>query len=248
MRVFVDSRNRTALSSGSSSFVVSLPRPIARIKRVQLLNLMLPNTVYNISASNNTIPFVVGVNTLTATLPVGNYTSDSLAAAVATALTSAANGTGVTFTASVSATTGQMTITASSGTFQLLFSQSGTPWRELGFTNTNTSTAASLTGPNVVQISLPNFLFINVSEFSGSNNYIATSTQTTATFYAPLSTNGFNISQFDERDFHQVLVFSPSISGISNLTVNVQDGNGNPVSLNGADWSMLLEIETEQNY
>lgn len=244
-RFLVDSRNRTAGSPSSSDFVVPLPVPIKRVRSVALNSLFLPNTVFNIDSTNYTLPVKISGTTYTATLAPGNYTPSALATAVAAQLSSAAAGAGVTFTCSYSTTTFKMTVTVSAGSFQLLFSTSGSPWREMGFTNSDTTSAGSATGPNVVQLDLPAFLLIDVQEFPCPTNFIGSTLGTTAPFYAPLSSNGGDISVYRRSDFPQRLEFCSPLMGMAQLTVRLRGSDGVIRSLNGADFSFLLEIEAE---
>lgn len=244
MRVAIDSADRLDPTSDSGSFQVRLGTLLKNVRSVTLKDLSIPNTLYNINSSNNQIPFVVDEVTYTATLAPGNYTMNSLAVEVGQAMSLAALAIAATFTCTVSANTFKTTIAINSGEFALLFSSPRTPWKELGFANADTEAAESLTGPFVMQLGLPGYLFVSVREFNAGDNYIGTINGNTASFYVPVTANGGDITFYSQRDFSQTLCFQPEIGALQMLTISLRDRLGNPVSLNGSDWRMLMEIET----
>jgi len=74
------SNNRT--SGSNSNFTVQLPNLDQRYDRVSLVSASIPKTYYNVSSPYNTFILTEGVQTLTITVPVGNYSFTSFASVV----------------------------------------------------------------------------------------------------------------------------------------------------------------------
>ena len=82
----INSDNRT--SGTNSNFTIQLPNLDQRYDRVSLVSASIPKTYYNISAPYNTFTFQEGIQTLTITVPVGNYSFTSFASVVQSLLIS----------------------------------------------------------------------------------------------------------------------------------------------------------------
>lgn len=141
-----------------------LNRPLLNVAFMKVLQAEIPFSYYVINANNNTF-FLTEVGSTLVTLPVGNYTSSTLSTALGTALTTAS---GInTYTVVYSNVTQKFTITSTGGAFALVFgspSDSGqsNPRLILGFNaGTNSSTGNTLVGPNTVQITGPNYVYLN---------------------------------------------------------------------------------------
>lgn len=246
MRIFVDTRDRLSFSASSTDFTVPLPSPLTRVSAVTLVDAMIPNTLYNIDSSNNALGFKVGATSFTATLIPGNYTPATLVTEIANQMNTVASGSGVTFAAAVNDTTFKITISGTGGTFQLLFSSATSPWRELGFSNADTGVGSSFTGSNAAQLDMPQHLFLGIRELGGTSNYISTTSASNATFYAPIYSNGGDISIYLNSQFPQRLVFCPALPALAMLTVRLMDKNGTVRNLNNANWSFILDVEISE--
>ena len=128
--LLVDSRDRTSDSLSSTQFRIVLPEALHTIKKVRLLAVNIPNTVYNISAANNTFSFSRAGTTYQASLAPGTYTYFSLPPAVSAAMNAA--DTGNAYSVSYSNTTLKLTI-AGNAAFALLWGSGAqnSPWYNL---------------------------------------------------------------------------------------------------------------------
>lgn len=133
---------------------------------------------YVINSENNTFT-LTEVTSDTVTIPVGNYTSVTLPTALAAALTSASPGTR-TYTVTYSATTQKFTITANSGTFSLALNAQ--LQLILGMSATPSSSGSVLVSPNAVQITGPNYMYLNSDQLG---SLFQTYLPTTATNFSP---------------------------------------------------------------
>lgn len=147
-----------------------LNRPVTNIAYMKVLQAEIPFSYYVINDYNKSFLLTESGSALV-TLPIGNYTSSTLATALGTALTQASLGLGSkTYTVVYSNVTQKFTITSSSGVFSLVFGSSddsgqSNPRLILGFSaGVNTSVGTTLVAPNVVQISGPNYVYLNSTQ------------------------------------------------------------------------------------
>lgn len=160
-----------------------LNRPLQDVIAVKVLQAEIPFSFYIFNSNNNTFTLAEsGVGgTATVTIPVGNYTSSSLAAAFGTALTTASSTLGVkTYTVAYSTLTQKFSITSTAAagtTFTLTFGTSTdtgntNPRFYLGFPAgaTVSSATPAMTSPNVPQISGPNYVYINSETLGMTSN------------------------------------------------------------------------------
>jgi hypothetical protein len=225
----------------------------------------IPNTIYNVNSTNNTIYWNEGAATITSTLPVGNYSLTSLPIAIKTVL-DADTALARTYTVVVGSTTNKLTFTPSAGTMGFNFGTNTTDSaaKVLGFNDVNVTAAASIIAPNVVFLGFPLSLGINIQE-SGDAGYVtaggsyvtipessyvpgagttvsnqawAQRTQT-GTFIVPLLAS-FGVYNFIDTDsFQQFMTIQ---HGSRKLFVSViNPTTGNAVDLNGGEWEMYLE-------
>lgn len=153
-----------------------LNRPLQNIAFMKVLEAEIPFSYYVINQYNNTF-FLTESSSALVTIPVGNYTSATLATTLGSVLTQASLGLGSrTYTVTYSSMTQKFTVTASTGTFSLVFGSSTdsgqtNPRLILGFNpGFNTSIGSVLVAPNVVQISGPNYVYLNSTQLGPLTN------------------------------------------------------------------------------
>jgi hypothetical protein len=155
-----------------------LGKPLGNIAAIKVIQAEIPFSWYVFNTSNNTFYLTesTGGGAQLVTIPVGNYAVSgatgvgtvNITAALATALNSASANT-YTYTVTYQPLTQTLSITKTgSGTFTLTF---GTNLNDPGYTNprlmlgfsggTNTSTGNTLNAPSVIQLTGPNYLYIN---------------------------------------------------------------------------------------
>ena len=237
--IHVNSQNRDSGSNSSTDFSYTLKEGFKAIG-IQLQQLQLPYTYYNVNSNNNTL--IVNWNSVnnTITITPGNYTLTSLTAALNTALgninsniTCTLNSTNWTLTFSFAS--------ASPNTGSLILSQS-TINRLIGFqTTTNTSSAQTLTSTSVPTFNDQNLLFINIDNIGTnvlSNNSLATSFN----FYVPINVNGGDLLTYTPSlDYENRMQCNINTNFVT-LRIRVYDIYGNLLNLNGSDWSMILKV------
>jgi hypothetical protein len=226
----VESRNRNF--GTATDFQIQLRRPL-RAKEVALLQANIPNTVYNVSSSNNLIRFNDGSARI-ATVAPGIYTAFSLKGAVETAFV--ASGTSLTFTFTYVPSTLKVTI-AATGPFSLSFLDTTNSMANiLGFEDSNTASAASHSGTKVVNLITPPLLL--TLDFADTNVYCTS--EFSGTFVIPVNAEGGYLMQFQQSDFAQKTEVSQT--DIQNFRVRLTTTNNAPVDLNGSEWNFLLRV------
>lgn len=157
-----------------------LGRPLSNIAAMKIVSAEIPFSYYVINLQNQTFTLTaVGGLTSIITIPIGNYTGNSLASII-----NANASWPATLTVSYSSVTNRLSIqnTGVTVTWYLSFGITGdngstNPRFALGFGAGNSSNIApstTLLAPFVIQISGPNYLFLNSTLFGQSFNlYLA---------------------------------------------------------------------------
>lgn len=217
-------------SGTSHQFTYTLPYSIKNVKRITLLNAEIPNTCYNVRSPYNTFQFVRSSTTYTATVTEGVYTSTSLLLALATAMT--ATGAGTTFSFSSSSTTLKITMTATNSvTVGDTFLS-----RSLGFTSGQQGTSITATNTYVIG---DMFLFIQIRNLP--TNVISTAS---AQFRVPLTADSGYIQFFASSPSNEQFIVMDGNTSLGHLDICIVDQYGNAVSLNGAELSLFLRIDS----
>lgn len=236
----LDSRDRTATSPSSTDCVFQLNPGFNGCKSVELLSLSFPNTQYNISLLNNVIYFNDGAPQV-AQIPPGNYDITDFLIVLKNTLESVS---ALTYTITYDNISLKITVSAT-GPFSFSFATLlNSAANIMGFDNVNTAPAASIQAPNIVNLSLPLYFYIQVDEFStnikSSNNF------DNGSFCVMNNTNVSDIINFTVNSFYPQKV-RVSENNIQTLNVVFKNHNNIIMDLNGADWAMMLKMNYD-NY
>lgn len=228
----VDSNQRTSTSVSSANFTQQLTHSVPCARRITVVSLEMPWTVYNVrSGVNNTFTFSITGGTYTATVTEGSYSMTALATALATALTA----TGViAATVTYSSTTLKMTINSSDSTFTVA---STTLSSMLGFTNGQTG--GTVVGTNAARNFVDNYFHVYFPQLGGD---VLSLYPCTFRIPVPVDSGSVLYADFSSAVSPPTLDLDMPTS-FSILQVKLLDQLGNTLSLNGAEWSMLLRID-----
>lgn len=231
--VTIDSRDRSA--GTSTQFRVILPDGIHNIRQVKLLGCDIPNTVYNIT-TNNMLTFTRAGTTYIATLTPAAYTKESFPGAIAACMNAVDPNA---YTCTYNPSTLKMTIAGGSA-FVLNLSSANSPWYEMGFTQNDTSAATSITSPNVMNLSLPISLYIEIPQIGlGSTSSRANDR---CTFRIPMNAIAGEFVYFQQNANYEQCYKYSSVITLANFDVRLRTRNGSTVELNGGDWQLYLEL------
>jgi hypothetical protein len=253
-----------------SSYTFTLPQRINDVKSIKVQTSEIPMTFYNISAfnGNNVMSVKVGTGTsIIISVPDGNYTVSSLISAISSQFTSnSISGFSIT-NSSVNNKTTFANTNGSEITLNFAINQDGTfdkynfknklGWI-LGFRKSSytiAQTNGTLISESIIQINWK-YLYLALDEFSNGNqnsfasqmssslinkNIIAkiVLNKTTYDFGTILGTNA-NIGTLmsDIRSYNGKI-------DIQKVNVQLLNEYGNVVNLNGADFSVGIQIEYE---
>lgn len=231
-------RSADRSSGTASSFIVPFQNP-REFKRVTLLDVVLPQTIYNITAANNSLDFSDGA-TLSVTITPGAYSITNLLVQIATQMNVVSTGWAWTYngnqlTSTVVKTGGSAQLLGVSGTNHVT---SILP--TLGFTTDQTG-ALTYTGANVVQLANPLSVYINVAELGGDN---CTSGNLFYTFRVPITTTAGGIVEVTPGAYFRQCQLTSASYGrqLSYLSVSLVYASGVAVNLNGSDFEFELEF------
>lgn len=229
----------------------------------------IPNTLYNVNATNNIIPFTNTDGSYTATMVPGNYTTTTLATEIDRAMDAAASGgaTPITYTTTLVAATQTFSIASSASTTSLTFATNSTNTAHalMGFEQVDVATASPLVSTNSAFLIGPLSLGIQIPQSSGSG-YITgggtfqqldsrsitkadgkvvskaaefVSAATEGNLVVPLLVSYGTYNFTSEDVFRQRILFS---HGTKRIEVQVVDPDtGDVVDLNGGEWELMME-------
>lgn len=244
-RVSINSKH---LNSGGSSVDFTIPIDgIHDVYQIEILNLSIPNTLYNVNSLNNKIYWIdTNGASIISTITAGNYTSAEILTSLKTVLD--ADTTGVeTYTVAIGDNTEKITITPSAGTCGLEFgaNTSNSMASLLGFEDVDVAVGSSLTADNVYDLSYTHNIYIESDLASKFDDRTVNTTQN----YRPI----LSIVNRD-TSFGSLLHESPNtrvsyranIGQIRSINMRLKDDLNNPLGgdtgLNGRHWSCDLLI------
>lgn len=213
--------------------------PVLR-EYVELLEVMLPNSIYNVRSGNNLITWTHG-GTFTYTIPPGAYTASALCTVIAAGMNAAdAN------TYTVVYNPNQFTVTFSgTGAFVLNFSVAGSPAVLLGFPVADTVAATTVTGPGAVTVGQPLAIYIRVEELGVLTKVTnqATGNCQPYAFRVPLTAESGGLVVNEYLATYRQRIYNETgypKSAFGTLTCTLCYEDGTTVGLNGLGYQFVL--------
>jgi len=234
MQLLIDSRDRQNYDNTESTNCIINNTYIQPIKQIKLIHAIIPNTHYLFDSNNSTITFQESAGDLTATIIPGNYSTTQLTAHLKVILDAAGL---LTYTVTYNDITNKLTISAT-GNVTLKFSENNSPWKELGFNNSDTSSSSSHISPNSIDIS--NIKYINIHIDGLKYNVMSTSNQY-ASFIIPINVQN-NIENYFNINTNFCNYITTYDSYLSQFHIKLTRDNNKTLNLNGSDYQLLFEI------
>jgi hypothetical protein len=208
-------------------------------KQITLLSAQIPYSFYVVNYTNNTIVFkaVEDANYTTATIPVGNYTGNSLITVLKALF---ANPLSITVTITLSPINGTITITRDVSDFQI--SATSTCLEILGFekNTTYTSTASVLTSPYPLNLLGIKVLEVRSSTLNMLNYSSLNGGITTLLGTIPVSAVPFGMIDYVDKGNSKITFSNGSLD---ELDIEILDGEtGQYINFNNQDWTMTILI------
>lgn len=241
--VILDSFKRTVGSD--NNFSITLLRPINHISELEITDINLPLSYYNININTNILKLEHPVSTvITAIIPVGDYNGDTLAATLATELNSISGGFTVTFDKD----TYKFTFTNPTDfiLLSLVNDSQSLLWPYLGF---STQQAASMvqTSDTVVNLSSPRYIKIKSTVLGGihqrihktqfGDGFMGIEDETILTIF-PDKTFGCILVK---SGIKEIIRYEHSFS-ITSIDLSLWDENDNALNINGNSWILAIRL------
>jgi len=250
----------------TSNYNITLPERITDVKSIEIMNIEIPITYYNISMNLGNSYFKVMTTSNTSsqviTIPDGQYTGTTIATAINTLLSNSSytnlqyvfDGSGSIFKTANSSVKIEFDIDSTGNNDKFNF-KSKLGWL-LGFRNTiYTITTANTISEAIVDLNGPRYLYLAIDEFNKS---------TQNSFITPLSTSMINKKIIARVAMNNIMWPYGNVAAFTHLNglttdvrhytgaidllkLNVQllNDNGIPMQLNGLDFSFLIRVRHE---
>lgn len=259
--ISIDTANSEEYNSLKTSiYNISLPERINNIKELSLKNIEIPLTYFNISENlgNNYFRITISGTSEIIKIADANYTSSTLKTAIDTAL----SGKNLTISLSDHSLS---SFTASSGTITVEFDVDKYGNKDkynlkhklgwlLGFRLTSYDVSATTSSEAFLNLNGSNYLYLALDEYSKSG--------ANQSFSTPLFSSFVNknilariLVDHNEYSFGEVIIASDSNGyllsdarkydgkiDLQKINVQLLNGQGVPMNLNGLDFSFCLEV------
>lgn len=227
--LLINSKDRASHSTSSTDFEIELKYPIEGMYQIQ--SCVIPNTFYNITSLNNVIYFNDG-GSKSATLDPGIYDISDLTAAIKSKMDAAST---ITFTVTLGSTSHKLNINGDSAfTLEFGTQTSNSAASILGYPANDTSSATDQEATNVIDLSVPKSVIIDIED----SYSFETTSGSTGSLYIPLEVNGSDVNIWKSSNAFNLFV---KLQRSSKINVKLRDSQKNPLSLNGADWEIMLQ-------
>jgi hypothetical protein len=252
--------------SQASNYNITLPERITDVKSIEIMNIEIPITYYNVSINLGNSYFKVmstsNANPQVITIPDGQYTGTTLAAAINLRLSNSSytnlqyifDGSRSIFKTTSSSVKIEFDIDSTGNNDKFNF-KSKLGWL-LGYRSTiYTITTTNSISEAIVDLNGPRYLYLAIDEFNKS---------TQNSFITPLSTSMINKKIIARVAMNNIIWPYGNVAAFTHLNgltadirhytgtvdlfkLNVQllNDNGIPMQLNGLDFSFLLRVKYE---
>lgn len=235
--VYINSAQRS--NGVPENFSVTLAKPLKSARSVLVKSVEIPFTYYVVTTSTNTLVFNGG-GVKTVTIAVGNYSGNTLATAIQTAMNATAfTGTTVVY----NDITNKLVFTNLSAFLLVL---AGTTMAEIIGLSANTLLATSTSPQNIVNIAGTNQLYIISNILQGAQNIPLVNSSILSCLHRVVVDVGPTqfISDKVMAAGANVYKFSGQ-NDIYEITFQLVDEDFNQIDLNGANWNIELHISTD---
>jgi hypothetical protein len=207
-------------------------------RQITLQSAQIPYSFYVINYTNNQFKYRLGSGTIfTTSIPVGNYTGNSLI----TALKAALESNSITLTITLSSINGLLTFSHATTNFTF-YNVTYSILQTLGFAENTNYTSASLTltcpfplnllGIKVLQVRSTVLSMLNYSSVSGGI--------TTLLGTIPVNATPFGMIEYTDKGQNKVTFSNTTLDEID---IEILDGEtGNFINFNNQDWTMTFCI------
>lgn len=210
-----------------------------KIKRIELLDVWVPLTYYNISVALNNNSFYVdeGAGNILITIPSGHYSVTSLLTILAPIM----NGllTHV-YVLSFSSDNNKITFTTTAAFSIIFIAQAANIILGFGSGSVNPSILNIVTSTGGIDFQPIKQLLIQINEFGALPVSNLQNSYAKATYIVPVDRNRNEIQRYTQHSYYnQSIIINLNIYDMS---VKLFDQHFNIIDLNGSDWSIIIKI------
>lgn len=218
-------------------FNLNIP-DLIKVHSIVLKSCSIPNTEYNINNTNYTFSFIAGLDETTIVLPYGNYTINTLIAAIM----DSPQGIFYGMTIQVAQPSGKLQFTTNTN-IQLLNAEQGNAMANVLGILTNSPPTS-----NYIVDGLPNLLglqniYIVSQTLSGGVAMIDSELNQIAVFsQIPMTVPFGNVNHYTSPEEQSDEIFFPSDRTIGEIDLTLYNDMGRIIDLHGLEWSMIIKI------
>jgi len=246
------------------NYNVTLPERITDVKSIEIVNVEIPITYYNISMNLGNSYFKISntdnSNPVLIVIPDGQYTDVTLAKSISDLLSNSSHsnlkfeikGSNSKFSGSGVKIEFDIDSTGNSDKFNCKFKLG---WI-LGFRNTTYIISSDIISEAIIDLNGPKYLYLAIDEFNNKGNQNS--------FITPLSNSMINKKVIARMAMNSLMFpygFVASFTLLNGLTTDIRsysgiidlmrlniqllNENGTPMQLNGLDFSFLMKVKHE---
>lgn len=227
------SSSQATLKNGTFKSNVTFPlngllvedHTITRVE-VSLTSFQIPFIFYSVNYTNNQLNYTISALNYSVTMTTGFYTANSLITELKTQFATNNH----SFTITINGNNGRLTFASS---IDFTFLSTSTCLVILGFTDTMTSTASSLTLPYPANLLGITKLRISSTELTTDNrggNLLMT---------VPVNVPYYGVIQWENN---LNLKSNLKNRSLNNIDILITDQYGNPINTNNQDWDMMIAL------
>jgi len=222
----------------TSKFRVSYPnvQVLAKVVSIVVKHASFPNVFYNINTTNNEFKYTVNASPIqTITVPEGQYTINDIMTYIENVWGAGIDGT----------------ITQDPKTYKITFASDyairlveSSMLKVLGVPPEGVLTSTPYTAPNVPQLQGVQQVFIKSSVLSKGTNFIDANTkqEQSIVIMIPNDVPWGSVKHYETTHDELDVINYESQNSLQEVDVQLVDGNGNELNLQGQDMSMILKV------
>ena len=246
--IVINSKYREISSNSTSDFTYSLGE-VLQVKAIAIKTISIPNVVYNVNVNNNILKIEYNANPgifpAQITVPIGQYTIDSLITAIEPLLSTAIVGT---VTIAQLPLVSKLQITTSKPVSFIAGTDS--PFaRVLGITKT-TSFSLDTIAEGVFQLQgIDNFFVISQDLADGANAILTNGQKRGIVIDVPNTVNFGETNYYQNKEYRvNQKIYDGRALNLQYINIKIVDSDLNVVDLQGMDIELILLIyESEES-
>jgi hypothetical protein len=233
--IFIDSKYRT--TGTNENFSIDLTEPITRVKQAEIVTVEVPFSFYVINSTNNVLNFEDGGGTpYSIVVPEGNYSGTTFATELKTLLEAQITGWTVAYDSSIYKLRFQRT-----SNFKMILLGS-TIATLIGLLSDSTATM-DFTMQGIANLSGPNFILVRSDALTRPKRIRPIYNTGSSDILYKLAIQTGPGTTLTEKNLFTTKLKYPIRQTMRSLDFRLEDGDENPIDLNGLAWSITIVLD-----